>query len=165
MLGYAPSASTTSATLHLRRGAHPGSFEELLGHTTIGIALDTYSHVLFDMQNHLTRALEDALSYRVAVRLAVDKVPSQFWTSFSPYRTSTFYLQTEEKAERVGFEPTRRLNTVYTISNRAPSANSDTSPGATDRSLPKSELAATPLQLLSWPLRCYFPLHRMQYEQ
>ena len=80
MLGYAPSASTTSATLHLRRGAHPGSLEELLGHTTIGIALDTYSHVLFDMQNHLTRALEDGLSYRVAVRLAVDKVPSQFWT-------------------------------------------------------------------------------------
>src|SRR5215218_4218460 len=40
-----------------------------------------------------------------------------------------FYLQTEEKAERVGFEPTRRLNTAYAISNRAPSANSDTSPG------------------------------------
>ena len=32
------------------------------------------------------------------------------------------------KAERVGFEPTRRLNTAYAISNRAPSANSDTSP-------------------------------------
>ena len=28
-----------------------------------------------------------------------------------------FYLQTEEKAERVGFEPTRRLNTAYAISN------------------------------------------------
>jgi len=78
MLGYALSASTTSATLLLTRGDHPGSFEELLGHTTIGIALDTYSHVLFDMQDHLTRALEDALSCRVAVRLAVNKVPSQF---------------------------------------------------------------------------------------
>jgi hypothetical protein len=32
------------------------------------------------------------------------------------------------KAERVGFEPTRRLNTAYAISSRAPSANSDTSP-------------------------------------
>src|SRR5215211_5789670 len=33
-----------------------------------------------------------------------------------------FYLQTGEKAERVGFEPTRRLNTAYAISNlkRAP---------------------------------------------
>ena len=39
------------------------------------------------------------------------------------------YLQTVKRAERVGFEPTRRLNTAYAISNRAPSANSDTSPG------------------------------------
>jgi integrase len=62
MLGYATSASTTSATLLLTRGAHPRSFEELLGHSTIGIALDTYSHVLLGMQDHLTRALEDALS-------------------------------------------------------------------------------------------------------
>ena len=28
-----------------------------------------------------------------------------------------FYLQTEGKAERVGFEPTRRLDTAYAISN------------------------------------------------
>src|SRR5215207_10941154 len=35
---------------------------------------------------------------------------------------------TKEKAERVGFEPTRRLQTAYAISSRAPSANSDTSP-------------------------------------
>src|SRR3712207_3800657 len=33
------------------------------------------------------------------------------------------------KAERSGFEPTRRLDTAYAISSRAPSANSDTSPG------------------------------------
>ena len=56
-------------TLLLTRGDHPRSFEELLGYSTIGIALDTYSHVLLDMQHHLTRALEDTLIYRVAVRL------------------------------------------------------------------------------------------------
>ena len=33
-----------------------------------------------------------------------------------------------KRAEREGFEPSRRLNTAYAISNRAPSANSDTSP-------------------------------------
>jgi hypothetical protein len=43
-------------------------------------------------------------------------------------------LQMTRKAERVGFEPTRRLNTAYAISSRAPSANSDTSPGM--KSLP-----------------------------
>jgi hypothetical protein len=47
------------------------------------------------------------------------------------------------KAERVGFEPTRRLNTAYAISNRAPSANSDTSPEATQGSLPKGEAHAS----------------------
>jgi len=56
-------------TLLLTRGDHPRSFEELLGHSTTGIALDTYSHILLDMQDHVTRALEDALSYRVAVKL------------------------------------------------------------------------------------------------
>jgi hypothetical protein len=42
----------------------------------------------------------------------------------------------------VGFEPTRRLYTAYAISNRAPSANSDTSPKETDGSLPESESTA-----------------------
>src|ERR671911_416763 len=45
-----------------------------------------------------------------------------------PSKVIVFYLQIKEKAERVGFEPTRRLNTAYAISSRAPSANSDTSP-------------------------------------
>jgi hypothetical protein len=30
---------------------------------------------------------------------------------------AAFYLQTLEKAEREGFEPSRRLNTAYAISN------------------------------------------------
>jgi hypothetical protein len=69
MLGCAPSASTTSATLLLTRGVHLRSFKELLGHCTTGIAADTHSHALLDKQDHVTRALEDALSCRVAVRL------------------------------------------------------------------------------------------------
>jgi hypothetical protein len=32
----------------------------------------------------------------------------------------SFYLQKVEKAARVGFEPTRRLNTAYSISNCDP---------------------------------------------
>ena len=47
---------------------------------------------------------------------------------FFYFEIIAFYLQIKEKAERVGFEPTRRLNTAYAISSRAPSANSDTSP-------------------------------------
>jgi hypothetical protein len=75
-----------------------------------------------------------------AVRLAVIEVPSQLGTSLFTSRSFTFYLQSNDEAERVGFEPTRRLDTAYAISNRAPSANSDTSPEATDGSLSKTNL-------------------------
>ena len=68
-VGLRPIRINDLPTLLITRGAHPRSFEELLGHSTIGIALDTYSHVLLNMQDHLTRALEDTLSCRVAVRL------------------------------------------------------------------------------------------------
>jgi integrase len=59
----------TCATLLLGRNVNPKVVSEMLGHATIAITLDTYSHVLPDMQDHATRALEDALSWRVAVRL------------------------------------------------------------------------------------------------
>ena len=55
------------ATLLLTRGVHLKLFRELLDHRTISIALDTYSHILLDMKDHLTRILEDALSWRVAL--------------------------------------------------------------------------------------------------
>ena len=43
------------------------------------------------------------------------------WGLFSyPLRSWRFTCKQEEKAERVGFEPTRRLFTAYAISNRAP---------------------------------------------
>ena len=35
---------------------------ELLGHATVAITLDTYSHVLPDMQDSATRAMEEVLS-------------------------------------------------------------------------------------------------------
>jgi integrase len=34
---------------------------EMLGHATVAITLDTYSHVLPNMQDGAARALEDAL--------------------------------------------------------------------------------------------------------
>jgi integrase len=37
---------TEDATLLLSKGVHPKVVQELLGHATINIALDTYSHVL-----------------------------------------------------------------------------------------------------------------------
>jgi integrase len=51
----------TCATLLLSRNVNPKIVSEMLGHSSIAITLDTYSHVLPTMQERAVRALEDAL--------------------------------------------------------------------------------------------------------
>jgi integrase len=51
----------TTATLLLGQGIHPKVVAEMLGHTTIGITLDTYSHVLPQMQREAARVLDRLL--------------------------------------------------------------------------------------------------------
>jgi integrase len=51
----------TCATLLLSRGVHPKIVQELLGHATIAMTLDTYSHYLPPMGNQATGAMGDAL--------------------------------------------------------------------------------------------------------
>lgn len=48
----------TCATLLLCKGVHPKFVQELLGHATIAITLDTYSHMLPGMGDQATRAIE-----------------------------------------------------------------------------------------------------------
>src|SRR5215210_4971925 len=52
----------TCATLLLGKGLHPKFVQELLGHATIAITLDTYSHVLPGMGDQTRWAIEDVLS-------------------------------------------------------------------------------------------------------
>ena len=52
----------TCATLLLSKNVHPKFVQELLGHATIAITLDTYSHVLPGMGDHTARAMHDALT-------------------------------------------------------------------------------------------------------
>jgi integrase len=52
----------TCATLLLGKGVHPKFVQELLGHATIAITLDTYSHVMPGMGDQTAAAMEDALS-------------------------------------------------------------------------------------------------------
>jgi integrase len=51
----------TCATLLLSRNVNPKIVSEMLGHASIAITLDTYSHVLPNMQDGAVKALEDAL--------------------------------------------------------------------------------------------------------
>ena len=51
----------TCATLLLTREIHPKIVQELLGHSTIAITLDTYSHVLPGMGDAAAGAMDEAL--------------------------------------------------------------------------------------------------------
>jgi integrase len=52
----------TCATLLFSRGVHPKHVQELLGHATVAITLDIYSHVIPGIGDQTARAMEDALS-------------------------------------------------------------------------------------------------------
>ncbi len=51
----------TCATLLLGKGIHPRIVQEMLGHASISLTLDTYSHVLLDMQGQAVSAMDGLL--------------------------------------------------------------------------------------------------------
>jgi integrase len=52
----------TCATLLLSQNVNPKVVSEMLGHASIAITLETYSHVLPTMQDSAAKAMEDVLS-------------------------------------------------------------------------------------------------------
>src|SRR5206468_2500549 len=51
----------THATLLLQQGVHPKVVSERLGHSTIGITMDTYTHVLPNMQKEAAQQSEQLI--------------------------------------------------------------------------------------------------------
>ena len=51
----------TCATRLLTKGVHPKLVSEMLGHSSIAITLDTYSHAIPGMRDVAAAAMEDAL--------------------------------------------------------------------------------------------------------
>jgi integrase len=52
----------TCATLLLTKNVNPKVVSEMLGHASIAITLDTYSHVLPNMQESAAAVMEEVLS-------------------------------------------------------------------------------------------------------
>ena len=52
----------TCATLLLTKGIHPKIVSEMLGHSSIAMTLDAYSHVIPGLGEAAAGAMEDALS-------------------------------------------------------------------------------------------------------
>jgi len=63
----------THATLMLRQGVHPKVVSERLGHSSITITLDTYSHVMPGIQAAAARRFDEGLQ-RTTAGLSADKV-------------------------------------------------------------------------------------------
>lgn len=57
-------ARHTHASLMLKQGIHPKIVQERLGHSTISITLDTYSHVAPGLQEAAAKRFDDALQVR-----------------------------------------------------------------------------------------------------
>ena len=57
----------THATLMLKEGAHPKVVRERLGHASVVISLDTYSHVLPGLQEEAALKFEEGLRKGVVV--------------------------------------------------------------------------------------------------
>jgi integrase len=51
----------SAATLLLGEGVHPKIVQELLGHSTISMTMDVYSHALPSMQHDAMNKLNDAI--------------------------------------------------------------------------------------------------------
>jgi integrase len=51
----------TAATLLLGRGVNPKIVSEMLGHASVAITLDIYSHVMPHMQQQAAQAMDDTL--------------------------------------------------------------------------------------------------------
>jgi integrase len=52
----------TCATLLLTKGVHPKIVSEMLGHSSVSITLDIYSHVIPGLGDVAASAMEDVLS-------------------------------------------------------------------------------------------------------
>lgn len=52
------SEAAETVALMLSQGIHPKVVQERLGHSTIGVTLDVYSHVLPDMQREAAATLD-----------------------------------------------------------------------------------------------------------
>jgi integrase len=49
----------TAATLMLLQGIHPKIVQEMLGHASISLTLDTYSHVIPSMQRNAAKKMDE----------------------------------------------------------------------------------------------------------
>jgi hypothetical protein len=80
----------THASLMLRQGIHPKIVSERLGHATVSITLDTYSHVTPGLQEAAALSFEEGLTAARA-KLSYGLVRGAHWQSISRAKMSRLW--------------------------------------------------------------------------
>ena len=107
----------TPATLMLTAGVNPKVVSEMLGHTSVAITLDRYSHVMPTMQADAVRRLDGVLSGRLRVQMRVRRIPQ-------PRRSPDSRSQSGPEVE---------IGTAYRISRESSHASHPRSPSTARR--------------------------------
>ena len=96
----------TTATLLLAKGVHPRVVMDTLGHSQISLTLDTYSHVLPNLQAEAAKRIDEALG-QIGCQNGCQDEQSAPTASEEPQNSG------EKVVSREGIEPsTRRLRVV-----------------------------------------------------
>ena len=67
-------ARHSHASLMLKQGIHPKVVQERLGHSSISITLDTYSHVAPGLQEAAAKRFDEAFSSKLVVKLPSEAI-------------------------------------------------------------------------------------------
>jgi integrase len=65
----------TAASLHLLKGTHPKVVQEMLGHSTITLTLDTYSHVAPGMHAEAAKKMDSLFSAAPLTAVGAENQP------------------------------------------------------------------------------------------
>jgi integrase len=71
----------THASLLLQAGVHPKVVQERLGHSSIRVTLDTYSHVIGGLQEAAAQRFDDLLAARATKNADVGKMSARTFES------------------------------------------------------------------------------------
>lgn len=63
------------ATILLKAGIHPKIVQERLGHSSINVTLDTYSHVLPNLQEAVLKNIDDSITGEKTILPVEEKAP------------------------------------------------------------------------------------------
>ena len=90
---------------------HPKVVQELLGHSSITLTLDTYSHVVRALHAEVARRMQSILGLPDGSKLAASSfsVVDEDQREDPPRQAKTDAPELKTVAERVGFEPTIEL--------------------------------------------------------